>query len=115
MTAHTVDRSRVTSSPVQAPAHMNALHAAIHQHMAHGAMACDDIGTESLLAQCSQPMPLIDIDQLDAFAQYAEGQHPAQLAADDATALPAWWPWAASAILVLTFAASAVFPWGFAA
>ena len=81
-----------------------ALHTAIAHHAAHAAMGCDDPLTDSLVDQCTQPAPL----------DFAEGQHPIQLQADADLRLPIWWPFAAAAVLVLTIAASAAYPWGFA-
>ena len=83
----------------------NNFHLAVQRNLAHGAMACEDMGTESLVAQCTQPADLHD---------WAEGEHPAQRQADAETELPAWWPWAAAAVLGLTLACSAFWPWGFA-
>lgn len=48
-------------------------------------------------------------DPLDLLAE-----HPAITEALAATALPAWWPWAAAVLLVSTIALSAAFPWGWA-
>ena len=84
---------------------MSALDDAVQTHMAHAAMSCDDLLTESLCAQCTQPT---------AQREDAEGEHRAQLAADEALMLPRGWGWGGAAVLVITWACSAIWPWGFA-
>lgn len=50
----------------------------------------------------------------DALDHLLPPEHRAVRQALEDCSLPAWWPWAASAVFVITLAVSAIFPWGFA-